>query len=181
MATLEVQVSQADYARASTFLVSHLRRLGQRPTSLLPWSIIATMLYSTPLFVIVVAPNGLDDHTRTVLRASVLALLLVPALFVFGVYRLRRADARALQPLAPPPSERIAMEATAAELRIETEAFKTTLPWSSAAVFVVDDEFAVVLAPRMAPFPVTKAGSASPEQFYLFLRHAQQYKAASAA
>ena len=181
MATLEVQVSQADYARASEFVVSHLRRLGQRPTSLLPWSIIATLLYSTPLFVIVVAPNGLDDHTRTILRVSVCALLLVPALFVFGVHRLRRADARALQPLAPPPSERVKMAATAAELCIETEAFKTAIPWSSAAVYVVDDEFAVVLAPRMAPFPITRSGSATPEQFYLFLRHAQQYKVASAA
>jgi hypothetical protein len=181
MATLSVKVSAADHARAAAFILGHLRRLGQRPTSLLPWSIITTALYTTPLFVIVTAPNGLDDHTRTILRIAVLVLMLVPALFVFGVYRLRKADARALRVLSPPALENVSLDATAEGLSIETESMKSSLPWSSASVLVVDEAFAVVLAPRMAPVPITKSGSTSAEEFYVFLRHAQQYKAASAA
>lgn len=101
VATLDIQVSEADYARATAFVPGHLRRLSRCPTPLAPWSIIATLLYTLPLFAIVTAPNGLDDRTRLILRGAVLCLLLVPALFVFGIYRLRKADASALQRLEP--------------------------------------------------------------------------------
>ena len=181
MASLKLQLKPEDYSRAFAYVLRHMRRAGQTSTSLGPWSILATVLYTIPLLVIVVAPNYQDDHTRLLLRGAVVALLLVPLVFVLGVVRLRKADAKALQPLEPSPSELVTVEATAEHLTIKTDTMNAQFPWSAASVFALDEEFAVVLVPRFSPLPVTRAGSPSPEEFYLFVRHAQQYKAASAA
>lgn len=181
MAQLSLRLTQSDYSRASAFVVDKLRRAGATPTSLKPLALLAYVLYAVPLFVIVTAPNHQDEAIRSVLRWSVLALLIVPALFVIGVSRLRRADAKALASLASQANEPVLLEATASNLAVSTSSMTAVFQWTAVSVFVVDLEFAVLLAPRIAPIPVTKAGSTSEEEFFTFLRHAQQYKVASAA
>ncbi|MFT3664992.1 hypothetical protein [Piscinibacter sp.] len=151
------------------------------PTSLKPLALLAYVLYTVPLFVILVAPNHQDEAIRSVLRWSVLALFIVPAFFVVGISRLRLADAKALASLAPHAEEPLTLEATASNLTVTTTSMTAVFHWSAVSVFVIDAEFAVLLATRTAPIPVTKVGSTSEEEFFAFLRHAQQYKAASAA
>lgn len=96
-----------------------------------------------------------------------------------GVWRLRKADARALRPLATPPSEMVFAEATAGGMKVAIAGITFHLAWSEASVVVVDETFAVVVAPLLAPIPLTREGASSSEDFYLFLRHAQQFKSAS--
>jgi hypothetical protein len=181
LAALSLRVTQADYNRASAFILSHLRRQGASQTSLKPLSILAYLLYAIPLFVIITAPNGQTESTRTAVRAAVLALVVVPFLFALGVARLRKADARALSFLEPPMDEAITIEANAANLRITTAAMDASFPWSAVALFVLDSEFAVILLPRIAPLPLTCEGSTTPGEFFTLLQHMQQYKAASEA
>ena len=181
MAIIETQVTPQDYARASSFVVTKLRQAGRTQTSLAPLSILSILFFTIPLFVIATAPNAHDAHTKLLIRGSVLALFIVPFLFVFGVWRLRKADARALRPLATPQSETVFAEATASGMKVAIAGMTFDLPWSQASVLVVDETFAVVLAPLLAPIPLTRAGASSSEGFYLFLRHAQQFKSASAA
>jgi len=180
VAKLNLRLTQSDYVRASAFVIDRLRRINSTSTSLKPLALLAYILYSIPLFVIVEAPNYQDEAIRSVLRWSVLALFIVPTLFVIGVNSLRRADAKALASIRPRAEEPITVDATASNLTVTTPSMTAAFHWHAVSVFVIDAEFAVLLAPRTAPIPVTKAGSASEEEFYTFLRHAQQYQAASA-
>jgi hypothetical protein len=179
--SIPLSLSNADYRRASEFVIGHLRRLGIAQTSLRPITIIATALYSVALFVVLTAPNFPDDRTRLILKLCVVALIAVPVLFVVCVKRLRLADARALQPLAPSPNETVRITVSAGHVEVRTETMTTQLSWSATSLFVLDQEFAVMLAPRMAPLPITPAACETSDQFISFLRLAQQYKANSAA
>ena len=64
-------------------------------------------------------------------------------------------------------------------VEITTPTMFVRLLWASASLFVVSEDFAVLLAPRLAPLPITPAGWATKEAFFTFIRHAQQYKANS--
>ena len=181
MTSIPLTLSDADYRRASEFVVGHLRRLGATPTSFRPLTAIAALLYSVALFVILTAPDFTDDRTRLILKFCVAALIAVPVLFAVGIKRLRVADARALQPLAPPPAESVQLAVSASWVEVRTPSMTAQLAWPATSLFVLDLEFAVLLAPRMAPLPITPSACQSPEQFVTFLRVAQQYKANSAA
>jgi hypothetical protein len=179
--SIELQLTDADYRRATAFVIAHLRALGRMPTSLRPLSVMAATLYGAALFVIAEAPNYSDDRTRLLIRGSVLALMAVPFLFAIGVKRLRLADAKAMQPLEPQSSESVHVSISASGVEVQTGSMATQLQWSAVSIFVLDPQFAVFLAPRMAPLPIVPSASATQEAFLLFLSHAQQYKANSAA
>jgi hypothetical protein len=181
MASLTVEVEQADYDRAWGFVVGHLRRQGKTPTSLRPIGILASLLFSVPLFVLVSGPTHLQPNDRQLIRWCVLALMLVPALFAFAVSRLRKADARAMQPLAPNAEEPLHLEASAVGLTANTQTMNVTFPWSTVSIYPIDPQFVVFLAPRVAPFPLPLRGSVSQDDYYTFVRHAQQYKDAARA
>ncbi|MGE3347499.1 MAG: hypothetical protein AB7I35_08695 [Ramlibacter sp.] len=178
---MTVRVEQADYDRAWGFVLGHLRRQGKTQTSLRPLAIIAWLLFSIPLFVLVSGPSYLHESDRQLIRWSVLALVLVPLLFAFGVSRLRRADARALQPLAPSTEEPLHLVASSTEFSASTETMRVAFPWSAVSIFVLDPQFVVLLAPRVAPFPLPLRGTDGEAEYYTFVRHAQQYKEAASA
>jgi hypothetical protein len=181
MASVNVRVEQADYDRAWDFVVAHLRRHGKTPTSLRPLSYIAWFLFSIPLFVLVSGPNHLHANDRKIIRWSVLALMVVPLVFAFGVSRLRKADTRALQGLAPSAEEPLHLEVSAAGLSASTGTMRAAFPWSAVSIFVLDPQFVILLAPRVAPFPVPLRGTGGEDEYYTFVRHAQQYKEAASA
>lgn len=181
MASVTLRVEQADYDRAWGFVLGQLRRQGKTPTSLRPIGILASLLFSVPLFVLVSGPTHLHADDRQIIRWSVLALMVVPVLFAIGVSRLRKADARALQPLAPSAQEPLHLEANAAEFSASTETMRVAFPWSAVSIFVLEPRFVVLLAPRVAPFPLPLRGTVSEDEYYTFVRHAQQYKEAASA
>jgi hypothetical protein len=181
VASVTVRVEQADYDRAWGFVVGHLRRQGKTPTSLRPLGILAWFLFSIPLFVLVSGPTHLHANDRQLIRWSVLALMVVPLLFAFGVSRLRKADTRALQPLAPSTEEPLHLEASASEFSASTETMRVAFPWSAVSIFVLEPQFVVLLAPRVAPFPLPLRGTGGEDEYYTFVRHAQQYKDAASA
>jgi hypothetical protein len=181
MASVNVRVEQADYDRAWDFVVARRCRQGKTPTSLRPLSYIAWFLFSIPLFVLVTGPTHLHANDRQIIRWSVLALMVVPLIFAFGVARLRRADTRALQRLAPSAEEPLHLEASAAGLSVSTETMRAAFPWSAVSIFVLDPQLVILLAPRMAPLPLPLRGTAGADEYYTFVRHAQQYKEAASA
>jgi hypothetical protein len=181
MTQLPLLLSEADYSRASAFVIGHLRELGATPTSVKPLTVVAVALYMLALFVVQTAPNFQDERTRLIIKLCVAALVAVPILFFIGVKRLRIADARALQPLMPSPGEPLSIAISANQLEVRSEFMTTQLSWSAASLFVLNTDFAVLLAPRMAPLPLTPAACKSQDEFLTFLRVAQQYKANSGA
>jgi cytochrome c biogenesis protein CcdA len=179
--TLPLRLSQGDYDRASEFVLSHLRRAGTTPTSVMPLMVMATVLYMAGLFVITTAPNYVDGKDKAIIKACVLLLIAAPPLIALGAWRLRKADARALQPLRPSPEEELSVSVTAESVRLHTGQLTADFNWSVVNLFVLGPDFAVLWLPRMAPLPLTPSACAKPDSFLDFLRLAQQYKANNAA
>ena len=181
MMTLPLRLSQADYDRAFQFVFGHLHRAGKTSTSFKPLLGMATALYLAGLFVISTAPNYVDGKDRVIIKSSVLLLVAVPPLIALGAWRLRKADARALRPLAPSPEEELSVSVSADRLYLRTEKLTAEFQWSAVNLFVVGPDFAVLWLPRMAPLPLTASACTKADEFLDFLRLAQQYKAHNAA
>lgn len=129
------------------------------------------------LFVLVEGPVYADEHSRLLARATVAAMVSLPVLVIAGLYMLQRAELRARRRLQP-ESESVALTADESGLCVRSDHMVATYTWDAVLVNVIDEGFAVLLMPRMGAVPVPLAASPSSEDFFAFLRSAQQYKAA---